>query len=685
MANPVSQLDYIEIPPGVTPITDDTDFASQNYSSSVGIRFRNGRPEKKGGYQAFSFQSGQSILGVPRSEYTTEINGKFYNLIGTEKRLYALIGSTLTNITPLTTTTTSASNSLSTQYATLGSNPLAVVNGSNIVTVTDSEAARLKINDVVTMAGATTTGGITNTMINANQVVRSVDAVNGNWTFRASGNASSTTTGGGASVVRKTGLIRVTIANTLLEGDRVGIAAAADTGGILAAAINLEFIIRNVTSAHFDVMTASTATSAVTAAGGGSTVFKSPIPAGSANESYGVGFGMGRFGVGLFGVSKTSSTAHIYPRIWYFDRFGDFIMLTAGNGTGLYEWAGDITAAPALTTNAPTAINYMFVSDNTIVTFGNGGTENRITCCDQGNRTVWSGTAQNQFFDGVQSGASRLISAIKLDGVNLIFSENQCYTMRQIGLPNVWEVKKIADVGIISSMAGHEVNGIACWHGINNFYTWSGGAVTVMPSNVYPVSSILRYTFNNLNYGQKSKSFCWFNKQYQEMRFHYPSSGSNEPDSVAVVNMLDNSWWPDQENRVSAERPAVLLANPRLFDADGVLWVHEQGSDDGENALPFSLGSSIRTLGKNETLLSAFIPDSIQTGGDIQITVDAFQWPNDTVMRTSQDYDAPIGEGRVNFGQQGRFWRYTISGEALGQTWRMGRWAEEKQKAGDGK
>lgn len=684
MPNIDAKLDYIDIPPGVTPVTDDTDFASVNYSLTSGIRFRNGRPEKKGGYQQFSFQSGQSILGTPRSEFATEINGKFYTLIGSEKRLYALIGSSLTNITPLLTSSTAAANGLSTLYGTLGSDPISVTIGSNVVTVTDSSASRLQVNDTVTLSGATTTGGITNTMINAAQVVRSVDTANGKWTFRASGNASSTATGGGASVVRKTGLLRCTVVNTLVEGDRVKIASAADTGGILAAAINLEFIVRNVTSGHFDFMTASTATSSVSAAGGGSTVFYPPIANGLSNESYGVGFGMGKFGVGLFGVSKTSTTAHLYPRIWYFDRFGDYIMMTPGNGGKLYEWDGNISAAPVVTTNAPTAINYMYVSDNTVVVFGKSGVENAITASDQGNRTVWSGTAQNQFFDSVVSGATRFISAIKLDGVNLIFTENQCYTMRQIGLPNVWEVKKLSDVGMISSMAGLEVNGIAYWQGRSNFYTWSGGSVQIQPSNVYPVSSILRYTFDNLNYGQKSKCFCWFNKRYQEIRFHYPSAGSNEPDRISVVNLLDNSWWPDEEARTCAERPTTVLSNPRLLDANGVMWTHESGADNGTNSLPFSITTNIRTLGKNEALLSAFIPDSIQTGGDINVTVNAFQWPNDTVMRTTETYDVSIGSGRVPFGQQGRFWTYTIEGDVLGQTWRMGHWAEEKQLAGDG-
>lgn len=682
MANPEAQIDYIDIPAGVTPVTDDTDLASQNFSSSLGIRFRNGRPEKKGGYTQFSFQYGQSLLGVPRSEYSTEVNGKFYTLIGTSKRLYVLIGSVLTNITPFKTSSTAAANSLSTLFVTLANNPISTVSGSTIVTVADTNASKFRINDLITLSGATDTGGVLAATLNTQHIVRSIGT--NSYTFYVASAASSTATGGGASVVSKTGLLRCTVANTLVEGDRVKISGAGNTGGILAAAINLEFIVRNVTASTFDFFTASIATSSVTAAGGAGTVFYPPIPFGAADESFGSGYGMGNYGVGLYGVSKTSATVHTYPQIWYFDRFGDYIMSTPGNGGALYEWAGDITIAPVITTNSPAAINYMFVSDNTIVVFGAAGVENRITACDQGNRTVWSGTAQNQYFDGVQTGAARFISAIKLDGVNLIFTEKQVYTFRQIGLPNVWEVKKLADLGMISSMAGFEINGSAHWMGLSNFYTWSGGTVAIMPSNVYPVSSILRYVFDNLNFGQKSKSFCWFNLKYQEFRIHYPSAASNDPDRVACCCLLDNSWWPDQETRVSAERPATLLSFPRLLDKDGVLYQHEDGTDNVLTALPFSLVTNLRTLGKNETLLSAFIPDSIQSTGTINVNVDAFQWPNDTVARSTQAYTVNVGEGRVNFGQEGRFWQYTISGSTLGQSWRMGKWSEEKQTSGDG-
>lgn len=683
MANPQANLDYINILPGVTPITDDTSFAAQNFTFSDNIRFRKGLPEKVGGYTIQPFQFGQALNGVCRSMYSTEINGVIYTLYGTNSRLYCQVGSFLTNITPFLTTSTAASASLSTTYATLGSNPISVTNGSYVVTVTDTNAPRYQIGDLYTLSGATGTGGILAAALNTQHVIRNVGATT--LTFNAT-TATSTAVGGGASVVAASGLVRVTVANTLAAGDRIKMAGAIAAGGITALQINLEYIARNISPTYFDIMTAGTATSSVSAAGGSGTVFYPPIPVGLVNESFGQGYGMGLYGTGLYGINRVSTSKHLYPQIWYFDRFGDFIMLTPGNGGALYEWTGNTATAPTITTNSPAAINYMFVSDNSVITFGQAGNENRISASDVGNRQTWTVTATNQAFDTIQQGASRFFCALKLQGINLLFTEQQVYTFQYIGLPNVWAIQLLGNIGIISSQAAWNINNVAVWMGIDNFYTWSGGVIDVMNSNVAPVSSILKYVFNNLNVAQKSKVFNYYDKAFQEWRIHYPSAGANEPDSVACTNILETTWWPDTVSRTAAETPTPLLTYQRLVDANGVVYNHEQTYDNAGSPAEFTLITNIRTLSKRETLLSAFIPDSIQTAGSITVTLDMFQWPNATINMSTQDYIVTQQPdlGRHQVGQTGRFWQYTIIGNALGQFWRAGKWAEEKQVSGDG-
>jgi hypothetical protein len=43
------------------------------------------------------------------------------------------------------------------------------------------------------------------------------------------------------------------------------------------------------------------------------------LAAGNADEIYGQGYGMGKYGVGLYGMAKVSTTARRFPRIWHLD------------------------------------------------------------------------------------------------------------------------------------------------------------------------------------------------------------------------------------------------------------------------------------------------------------------------------------------------------------------------------
>lgn len=680
MANPIANIDYIDTMPGVTPrSTDNTALMVKTFTSSDKVRFFNGKPEKIGGWVSVQFND--AVSGVPRSIWSGEVNGKTYTLIGSHKRVYALIGAVLTNITPFKTTAIDIDATLSTLYGTLANNPITTAIGTTIVTVADTSAARYAIGDSITLSGSAAVGGISAANINVVHTVHSIGA--NTWTFVAAAAASSTATGGGAAVVRATGLMRCTFANTLAEGDRIKIVEAGDTGGILAASINKEFIVRNVTASLFDFMTGGLANASV--AGGGVTPdYYPPIDAGAADEAFGQGYGMGNYGVGLYGVTKTSTNKHVYPQIWYFDRYADYMMMTPGNGGALYEWTGDTTLAPVITLNSPAKINYMFVSDNSIITFGNNGTENRITTSDVGGRTVWAATAQNQVLDYTVYEATRLISHIKTQGLNLIFTERQVFTFRYIGLPNIWEIKLLDNFGIISSMAGTSIGGTAYWMGFENFYTWNGGQVTIMDSATQSVSTIRNYVFDSLNVGQSAKIFCSYRKQFNELRWHYPAAGINDPASMACTNLTEKTWWPDTLARTAEERPAPALVYPKMATSGGVIYSHENTPDDDGAAISFSLKTNRRTLSKRETLLSSFIPDSIQLS-NISVTLDMFQWPQATDIIWTNTFTIAPTDGRQESGGNGRFWEYTITGNTIGQTWRMGQWAEEKQATGDGR
>lgn len=675
----VAGLQEWDILPGVMPATDATGFDIPCYADSYHVRFdpSTGRPRKIGGWVSNIFDYGAEVVGTMRTIYSATINQKVYTILGTESYLYSLIGSTLTNISPLKTTTVSAPDSLSTHYDTLANNPLTTTNGSGYINVSDPEAERFIVGDRYTLSGASTTNGIPDTEINDTHIVRAIAP--GLITILVSTSATSSGSGGGASVVRTSGLITVSsAAHGQVDADRVSIDNATDTGGILAAEINQEFQIRNVVPNAFDVMTSGEASSAVTAAGGAATEYYEQIDPGALNQGLSQGYGAGLYGAGLYGTALQSTLGETYPRIWFVDRFGDNLIMNPGNQSPVYAWAASNATAPAPVMNAPDDVNYAFVSDGILVTFGHD-VENKIFASDQGNYTQWTASSTNQVFEDIIEGAGRFISHVPIDGSNLIFTEQQTYTFKYIGLPNVWQVKLLdASIGLIAPMARCSVNGIAYWMGQENFYMFRGGKPETIPSNIGPQASILRYVYNDLNYSQRFKIFMWYNEKFDELWIHYPSSQSSECDRIARLNRKLMVWMPDEMDRTAGEYPNINLSNPRLANAS-TLYTHESGTDDDGAPLAFSVKTKKFISGKDTAIVGVVIPDNTMSG-TVSVALNAYNYPSSSTRQTFTEFDVTQDTELVQTPINGRFWDYTISGEELGQDWLMGQWMEEPQK-----
>lgn len=671
----------IDTTPGVQPSTDKTAVNTPHFTYADKIRFSDGTIKKIGGWISTAFDYGQQIVGTIRTIFTDNISGKYYTALGTNKRLYGLIGSNITNITPFVTMSNAAANSISTHFNTLGSNPFSAVSGSSTLTVTDSQASLLQPGDDITLSGATGFAGILAGTINGVKLVRTVGT--GTYTINVGTAANTTTTGGGASVVRSSGLITITDTNTQANGDRVKISGAVASGGITAPQINDEFIVRNASGTAFDVMTTGTATSAVTAAGGSSTVYFIQIPEGILNETNTQGYGAGMYGAGLYGTALVSSTGRAFPRIWFADRYANTMILTPGNQGGVYQWFGDVAVAPVLVENAPTAVNYIFVQDNILVTFGapaeddpDDDQENRIFASDQDNITNWTSSSTNQVFDDNIEGAGRLLTHCPVEDYSLIFTENQTYTFKYLGLPFVWEIKPLDEtIGIISPMARVSAKSMAFWMGLENFYFYRGGTVEVIPANSQAESTCLNYVFEDLNWGQKSKIHCWYNKDFNEIWFHYPSANSMECDRTVVVNILDFTWTLHMFNRTASEYPGAKLKNPRLANV-GTLYQHELGVDDDGTGMSWIFSTEKRYYGRQEANVYSVIPDAVQTG-NVKITVDAYQYPQSALaIGQSIQTITPTTE-RVPFNLSGRYNQYTLQGSDLGQEFIAGSYLEE--------
>ena len=150
------------------------------------VRFRQGLPEKIGGWAKYS---ANTFLGTCRAMFgwVTSYQDNFLGM-GTEIKAYVEAGGTFHDITPLRTTLTT----------TATDNCIATTNASTTVTVTVT-AHGCDTGAYVTISGATAVGGVPDAELNTEHAITVVDA--DTFTFTVTTAATSTVAAGGGTSI----------------------------------------------------------------------------------------------------------------------------------------------------------------------------------------------------------------------------------------------------------------------------------------------------------------------------------------------------------------------------------------------------------------------------------------------------------------------------------------------------
>lgn len=167
----------LKLEPGF--FTEDSDRNAENrWKDGNLVRFKDGRPEKFGGWEE-AVITGETLQGIDRREHEwTSLDGQPWIAQGTSKKLYIINRGIRYDITPV-------------RRSVSLTDPFTTVLGDATVTVTDPLHGA-ETGDFVRFTGATAVGGLT---IDGEYVVT---VLNGNtYTIEAAGPASSAATGGG--------------------------------------------------------------------------------------------------------------------------------------------------------------------------------------------------------------------------------------------------------------------------------------------------------------------------------------------------------------------------------------------------------------------------------------------------------------------------------------------------------
>ena len=625
-------LSKLQFQPGIN--RESTSYSNEGGWFDVDkMRFRAGYPEKIGGWVRLGLKS---FLGTCRALHAWRtINLDNYLGLGTNLKYYIEEGEGYYDITPIRATTTA------------GGVTFAAVNGSSVLTISDTAHGAVA-GDFVTFTGATSLGGnITAAILNQEYQIATI--VNDN-SYTIVARAVNT------------------VADITVDGQYTPVpvlANASDSGN-----------------------------------GGASVVGAYQINTGLNTSLYGNGWGASFWGRGTWGSGASIDALTDTLRIWSHDNFGEDLIINVYNG-GIYYWDASVATplaqrAVPLTalsgaSNPPTVAAKIIVSDvdRHVIAFGCNpiGSSAQdpllIRFSDQENAADWTPTTTNTAGDLLVGSGSRIVAAVETRQQILVFTDISVHAMQYLGPPFTFGINMMAEgTTIVGPNAVVAVDDSVFWMGQTEFYVYNG-SVQKLPC------SVRDYVFSNFNMNQIETVFCSTNTSFAEIWWFYPSKNSDVLDRYVVYNYEQNIWYYGSIAR-SAWIDRGVVGFPIAAGLDGYLYYHESGFDDGSTSPSSAINAYIESSqfdiadGNNFSFVSRLIPDitfrnSSAVSPSVVFTMKARNFPggaylqddSETVTKTAS---VPVEQftNQVYVRLRGRSMALKVESLTKGIGWRLG-------------
>jgi len=677
------------------------------------VRFRQGTPEKIGGWVQFS---ADTFLGVCRSLWNwVTLAGQ--NLIGagTSLKFYINQGGVFFDITPVRKVVRPMLGSGGT------GNPFTVVNLSSTITVYDA-AHGCNSNDFVIFSGATGINStITALLLNREYQVQVVSL--NTYTITAFGNTLSngSGTGGGASVVA-TYLINVaTEVQTPFTGWGGGAwgLGAWGTNQITGAPLQLwtqsnfgeDLIFAPIGGAIYywnANVRLPGQTFTITIASPGILTF---------SDAHGLVVGdalqlvtTGALPTGLFPniTYYVASTSFTTTTVTLALTFGGVAINTSGTQSGIHSLSvrGVLLSTLGGASAVPTVQNGIFVSDASRFVFAFGCNDYGSTVqdpmlirwSDQESPTMWTPAATNQAGSSRLSHGSKIVSAIQTRQEIVMFTDASLYSLQYQGAPVVWSTQLLGDnISILGPNAVALGSGVVYWMGVDKFYYYDGRVQTLN-------CDLRKYVYQDINLSQNYQVFASTNEGFNEIWWFYCSANSTTIDKYVIYNYVEPNasggkgvWYYGTMARTAWLDSGLQnypIATTYGTGGAGKIVSHELGVDDEENATPLPINAYISSSefdiddGNRFGFIWRMLPDLTFSGSDpnvtAQVTLTLFPMQNSgsgTGTAVAANVDELTGAaytitegftGQVNTRVRGRQMIYKIQSTNLGTTWQHG-------------
>jgi hypothetical protein len=552
------------------------------------IRFRQGNPEKIGGWQRIS---SNTFLGTCRSLWNWVTLG-FLNLVGvgTNLKFYIERGGAYNDITPIRDTVTLT-------------NPFTATNGSAVITVADT-AHGCVTGDFVTYSGATGLGGnITAAVLNTEHQVTVVSVNSYTITVGVNANATDASGSPGGGTVTTAYQINVgaefAVPVTGWGGGTWG-SGPWGTGGASLTTIrlwsqrnygeDLVFGPRGGGLYYWDATSGVTSRGVLLRALGGTATITIASPAVvTSTVLYTEGAAVVFSTTGALPTGITAGTTY-----FAFNNVGLTFQLidTAGN---IVNTSGSQSGIQSITPqDCPVVQNFIMVSDTSRFIFAMGTNDYGSTAIDpmlirwsnQDDPFNWTPDAVNQAGSIRLSDGSEIITAIQTRQEIVVFTDSALYSLQYLGPPNVWQTQLLgANISLQGQNCVALASGIVYWMGVDKFYVYDGRVQTLN-------CDVRRYVFSDFNQAQAAQVFAGTNEGFNEVWWYYCSANSNVVDKYVVFNYAEKIWYYGTLGR-TAWLDSGLRDYPLAATYSRNLVNHEQGLNNNETGTTLSIAANI--------------------------------------------------------------------------------------------
>lgn len=459
------------------------------------------------------------------------------------------------------------------------------------------------------------------------------------------------------------------VAHGVAVDQYVNYSGASAVGGIT---VDGEYQVTAVIDAdNFEIVHSTAATSTAGPGGGASVAFSYEIEAGNVSIAMGGGWGLGTWGTGTWGTPRASVTFTQLPRMWSLDRYGQYLLALPSNGT-LYQWQIDTADRAEAVTNAPDTALFMFVtSERMVVCLGTNGNFMEMRWSDDDDITVWApGPSNSANIRTLQEG-SRLVAGARMgQQVNILWTDTAIYLMQYIGSNFVYSTRNVGlQCGLIGPGAFAVVDGVAYWMSARTFMMYNGSLQEM------PRASEIQPIFDSLDEEQRFKVACYFNPDFREIWWHYPSTGQTEPDRYVMVSLDDWSWVTGSLQRNAYGIMTLVGKNTILaVDENGTIFEHESGVDADGEALAWHIESAFFDIenGNKGLNIDGYIPDYKRQTGDFTLTFTSLDMPEDTDTLDSEVETVGEGDSMVDLRHFGRQAKFRLEQDEVGGDFRLG-------------